>query len=178
MKILGIGVDIIQNKRIKDSIKNHKFKNRIYSTNELKLSSYSKNKIGYFSKRFAAKEAFAKALGTGFRDNLNFKDSFERIKKKSNSKINKININKIINVDTAPVLPSSKVVTKALGISATIPAKIIKDIPLPIPLWVICSPNHIKNIVPATIVVTVVILKKVPGLITKSADDSKPTERP
>ena len=74
MKILGIGVDIIQNKRIKDSIKNHKFKNRIYSSNEIKLSSYSKNKIGYFSKRFAAKEAFAKALGTGFRDNLNFKD--------------------------------------------------------------------------------------------------------
>ena len=74
MKILGIGVDIIQNKRIKDSIKNHKFKDRIYSTNELKLSSYAKNKIGYFSKRFAAKEAFAKALGTGFRDNLNFKD--------------------------------------------------------------------------------------------------------
>ena len=74
MKILGIGVDIIQNKRIKDSIKNHKFKDRIYSNNELKLSNYSKNKIGYFSKRFAAKEAFAKALGTGFRDNLNFKD--------------------------------------------------------------------------------------------------------
>ena len=74
MKILGIGVDIIQNKRIKDSIKNHKFKNRIYSSNELKLSNYSKNKIGYFSKRFAAKEAFAKALGTGFRHNLNFKD--------------------------------------------------------------------------------------------------------
>ena len=74
MKILGIGVDIIQNKRIKDSIKNHKFKDRIYSTNEIKLSNYSKNKIGYFSKRFAAKEAFAKALGTGFRDNLNFKD--------------------------------------------------------------------------------------------------------
>ena len=74
MKILGIGVDIIQNKRIKDSIKNHKFKDRIYSNNEIKLSNYSKNKIGYFSKRFAAKEAFAKALGTGFRDNLNFKD--------------------------------------------------------------------------------------------------------
>src|SRR6056300_1815953 len=74
MKILGIGVDIIQNKRIKDSIKNHKFKDRIYSTNELKLSSYAKNKIGYFSKRFAAKEAFDKALGTGFRNNLNFKD--------------------------------------------------------------------------------------------------------
>jgi holo-[acyl-carrier protein] synthase len=74
MKILGIGVDIIHNKRIKDSIKNHKFKDRIYSTNELKLSCHSKNKIRYFSKRFAAKEAFAKALGTGFRNNLNFKD--------------------------------------------------------------------------------------------------------
>ena len=74
MKILGIGVDIIKNKRIKESIKNHKFKDRIYSTNEIKLSNYSKNKIGYFSKRFAAKEAFAKALGTGFRNNLNFKD--------------------------------------------------------------------------------------------------------
>ena len=74
MKILGIGVDVIQNNRIKNSIKNRKFIDRIYSTNELKLSTFSKNKIGYFSKRFAAKEAFAKALGTGFRNNLNFKD--------------------------------------------------------------------------------------------------------
>jgi holo-[acyl-carrier protein] synthase len=74
MKILGIGVDIIQNKRIKASIRNHKFKDRIFSSKELKLSSYSKNKIGFFSKRFAAKEAFAKALGTGIRNNLNFKD--------------------------------------------------------------------------------------------------------
>ena len=74
MKILGIGVDIIQNNRIKNSIKNHKFRDRIYSINELKLSTSSKNKIGYFSKRFAAKESFAKALGTGFRNDLNFKD--------------------------------------------------------------------------------------------------------
>ena len=74
MKVLGIGVDIIENKRIKSSIKNSKFINRIYSTNELKQSLLSNNKISYFSKRFAAKEAFAKALGTGFRNNLNFKD--------------------------------------------------------------------------------------------------------
>ena len=74
MKILGIGVDIIENKRIKNSIKNHRFKERIYSQKELKQSNLSKDKIGYFSKRFAAKEAFAKALGTGFRNNLNFKD--------------------------------------------------------------------------------------------------------
>ena len=74
MKVLGIGVDIIENKRIKNSIKNSKFLNRIYSTKELKQSTFLKDKISYFSKRFAAKEAFAKALGTGFRKNLNFKD--------------------------------------------------------------------------------------------------------
>ena len=74
MKILGIGVDIIENKRIKKSIKNYRFKERVYSSKELKQSTLSKDKIGYFSKRFAAKEAFAKALGTGFRNNLNFKD--------------------------------------------------------------------------------------------------------
>ena len=74
MKVLGIGVDIIDNKRIKISIKNSKFKNRIYSSKELKQSKLYKNKVNYFSKRFAAKEAFAKALGTGFRKNLNYKD--------------------------------------------------------------------------------------------------------
>jgi len=74
MRIIGIGVDIIENKRIKNSLKNLKFKKRIYSTKELAQSSLSKNKVGFFSKRFAAKEAFAKALGTGFRGNLNFKD--------------------------------------------------------------------------------------------------------
>ena len=74
MKILGIGVDIIDNKRIKESIKSSKFKSRIYSRNELKLSEKTKNKVAFFSKRFAAKEAFSKALGTGFSSNLNFKD--------------------------------------------------------------------------------------------------------
>ena len=74
MRIVGIGVDIIENKRIKNSLKNLKFKKRIYSTKELAQSSLSKNKVGFFSKRFAAKEAFVKALGTGFRDNINFKD--------------------------------------------------------------------------------------------------------
>ena len=74
MKILGIGVDIIDNKRFKIPLKNIEFKKRIYSKEELKKSILAKNKINYFSKRFAAKEAFAKALGIGFRFNLNFKD--------------------------------------------------------------------------------------------------------
>ena len=42
----------------------------------------------------------------------------------------------------------------------------------------ICSPSHIKNIVPATIVVTVETLKNMPGFITRFADDSKPTDKP
>ena len=74
MKILWIGVDIIENNRIKNSLKNTKFKKRIYSDKELRQYVLSKNKNNFFSKRFAAKEAFAKALGTGFRMNLNFKD--------------------------------------------------------------------------------------------------------
>jgi len=74
MKILGIGVDIVENKRIQKSIKNPLFKKRIYTSKELKQSDASNNKVAFFSKRFAAKEAFSKALGTGFRMNLNFKD--------------------------------------------------------------------------------------------------------
>ena len=74
MKILGIGVDIIENQRIQKSIKNPLFKKRIYTLKELKQCNATINKVAYFAKRYAAKEAFSKALGTGFRMNLNFKD--------------------------------------------------------------------------------------------------------
>ena len=74
MKILGIGVDVIQNKRIKTLIKKKFFVQRTFSKNEVKLSNLILNKTNYFAKRFAAKEALSKALGTGFRNNLNFKD--------------------------------------------------------------------------------------------------------
>ena len=74
MKIVGIGVDIINNKRIKKSIQNNKFIHRTFSKKEILNSQKILNKINYLSKRFAAKEALAKALGTGFRDGLNLKD--------------------------------------------------------------------------------------------------------
>ena len=74
MKTLGIGVDIVQNSRIRKSITNEKFLLRIFTNDEISKSKKTKNKIAFFSKRFAAKEAFSKALGTGFRKNLNFKD--------------------------------------------------------------------------------------------------------
>ena len=74
MKILGIGVDIIQNKRIQNLLKNKKFIDRTFSKNEIKLSKKISNKTNYFAKRFAAKESFTKAIGTGFRNNLNLRD--------------------------------------------------------------------------------------------------------
>jgi holo-[acyl-carrier protein] synthase len=74
MKILGLGVDIIQNSRIKTLIKNKSFIKRCYGINELKFSKQINNKVNYFAKRYAAKESFAKSLGIGFRKNLNLKD--------------------------------------------------------------------------------------------------------
>ena len=74
MKILGIGVDIIQNKRIKNLTKNKIFINRIFGKKEIVISKKFFDKTNYFAKRFSAKEALVKALGTGFRNNLNLKD--------------------------------------------------------------------------------------------------------
>ena len=74
MKILGIGVDIIKNVRIKKSIKNRKFLLRLFTLHEINNSKIFKDKTMYFSKKFAAKESLSKALGTGFRKGLNFKD--------------------------------------------------------------------------------------------------------
>ena len=74
MRIIGIGADIVKNLRIKNLIKDKKFIKRTFSKKEIHISKKISNKINFFSKRFAAKESFAKALGTGFRDNLNFKD--------------------------------------------------------------------------------------------------------
>ena len=74
MTILGNGVDIVNNARIKKSIKNHNFIKRIYSTYEIKASKNVKDKANFFAKRFAAKEAFVKSLGSGFRNGINFND--------------------------------------------------------------------------------------------------------
>jgi holo-[acyl-carrier protein] synthase len=74
MKILGIGVDIVENSRITKSLKNNLFIKRIFSNSEILIAKKLKDKKNYYSKRFAAKEAFAKSIGTGFRNNLNYKD--------------------------------------------------------------------------------------------------------
>tara|TARA_B100000131_G_scaffold262143_1_gene258469 strand:+ start:321 stop:710 length:390 start_codon:yes stop_codon:yes gene_type:complete len=74
MNIIGNGVDIIKNKRIERSLKINGFKNRIFTKNEILQSKKIKNKTSFFAKRFAAKEAFVKAIGTGFRKKINFID--------------------------------------------------------------------------------------------------------
>ena len=74
MKIFGIGVDIVENNRFKKLLKKKNFVNRICSQKELLVFKNKRNKILYLSKRFSAKEAFVKSLGTGFRHNLCFKD--------------------------------------------------------------------------------------------------------
>ena len=75
MNIIGVGTDIVNINRLKLIIKkNSSFKKRIFSPKEINYCEKKKNNISCFAKRFAAKEAFAKSLGTGFRNDLNFKD--------------------------------------------------------------------------------------------------------
>ena len=76
MAILGTGIDIVENYRLKEILlkKKSNFKKRIFTINEVLYCEKKSNSISCYAKRFAAKEALAKSLGTGFRKNLNFKD--------------------------------------------------------------------------------------------------------
>ena len=74
MTIIGNGVDIVENRRIFTAIKKKEFIKRIFSKQEINESKNYKNKANYYAKRFAAKEAFLKALGTGLREGIEFKD--------------------------------------------------------------------------------------------------------
>tara|TARA_Y100001958_G_C20921202_1_gene335406 strand:+ start:117 stop:503 length:387 start_codon:yes stop_codon:yes gene_type:complete len=92
MSIIGIGVDIVNNDRLKKLIKNKKFLKRVFTNIEQKKSIKLKNKLNYYSKRFAAKEAFSKAAGLGISKFLNFKDI--EINNDKNGKPS-INLNKL-----------------------------------------------------------------------------------
>ena len=76
MKIFGIGTDIVNIKRMEKLLKKNSktFKQRIFSKNEITYCDKKKNSSSFYSKRFAAKEALSKALGTGIRKGINFKD--------------------------------------------------------------------------------------------------------
>lgn len=74
MKIFGIGTDIVEVKRIKKSLKKKSFVSRLFQKNEILKCKNNKNSSNCFAKRFAAKEAFSKALGTGIAKGINFNE--------------------------------------------------------------------------------------------------------
>ena len=76
MKIFGLGTDIVNIKRLEKILrrKNNSFKSRVFSKNEIIYCDKKKNPIPFYAKRYAAKEALSKALGTGIRKGINFKD--------------------------------------------------------------------------------------------------------
>ena len=74
MNIFGIGTDIISVDRIKKSLKNKNFLRRVYNHREILKCKKNVNIINCYSKRFAAKEAFSKALGTGISNGISFNE--------------------------------------------------------------------------------------------------------
>ena len=74
--IIGIGTDLVDIRRIEKTIERHgeRFLNRIFTEAERSRADRRANRIDTYAKRFAAKEACAKALGTGFRRGVFFRD--------------------------------------------------------------------------------------------------------
>ena len=74
MKIYGIGTDIVSIDRIKKTIKNKNLTNKLFSKKEISKCNKLFEAHNCFAKRFAAKEAFSKALGTGISNGINFNE--------------------------------------------------------------------------------------------------------
>lgn len=74
--ILGIGTDLCDIRRIERTLARHgdRFVDRIFTPVERRLAEERANPAATYAKRFAAKEACAKALGTGFREGVFFRD--------------------------------------------------------------------------------------------------------
>ena len=102
MKIFGVGTDIVKSIRIKKNIKKKKFLQRLFSEYEINKCAKTKNSFNCYAKRFAAKEAFSKALGTGIAKGINFNEIIVLNNKKGKPFIKlinktKINVEKIIS---------------------------------------------------------------------------------
>jgi len=74
MKIYGIGTDIVSVDRIKKSLKNKNLLTRLFCKEEISKCSKLINANNCYAKRFAAKEAFSKAVGTGISKGINFNE--------------------------------------------------------------------------------------------------------
>jgi holo-[acyl-carrier protein] synthase len=74
MNIYGIGTDIVSVDRLKKTLKNKNFINRVFNSKEINKCKKIVNIFNCYAKRFAAKEAFSKALGTGISNGINFNE--------------------------------------------------------------------------------------------------------
>ena len=74
--ILGIGIDIIDIKRIESVIGRYgnRFKERVFTSQEIAKCESRRLSVNYYAKRYAVKEACSKALGTGFRRGVYWRD--------------------------------------------------------------------------------------------------------
>ncbi len=75
--IIGIGTDIIEIERIAHSAEQYgdRFIKRIYTETEIEYcETFNDKKALHYAARFAAKEAFSKAIGTGITDGFKFKE--------------------------------------------------------------------------------------------------------
>lgn len=73
--IFGIGIDLIEVKRVAEKIaKNNGFTELVFSKNEIEYCEALKNKYEHYAARFAAKEAFFKAIGTGWQNGSAFNE--------------------------------------------------------------------------------------------------------
>ncbi len=75
--IIGIGNDLVLIDRIEKLLNNfeNKFLAKVFTQNEINMASQSKQNISqFYAKRFAAKEAFSKAIGLGIGRGINFND--------------------------------------------------------------------------------------------------------
>jgi len=98
MNIFGIGTDIVNVERIKKSLKNKNFIKRIFNEKEIEKCKTIHSTINCYAKRFAAKEAFSKALGMGISKGINFNEIVVLNKRSGKPYINIIgNTKKIIN---------------------------------------------------------------------------------
>jgi len=96
MSIFGIGTDIVSIDRMKKSLKNKKFIKRVFNDKEILKCKKIKDFNNCFAKRFAAKEAFSKALGTGISSGIKFNEIIVLNKKSGKPFINLVGVTKQI----------------------------------------------------------------------------------
>ena len=95
MSIYGVGTDIVEVSRIKRLIKKKLLLKKLFNSKEIVKCLNLKNSSNCFAKRFAAKEAFSKALGTGISKGISFNEIIVLNEKKGKPYIKLLNKTKL-----------------------------------------------------------------------------------